>query len=417
MLAALDRHGTRVALVAALALPLLVIVSRSAAEAVFAGLAAGFLLRLARLRWSGAALPTLPAWFLAACGYWVWLVLGTLANGAPAERLFAALAWGRFPLALLAVSSWLLVSEDARRWALRVTGASAAFVALETWAQFALGRGVTGSGRALPGYLSGPFTRPRVGAYLGQVMWPALLAATVTLRRGGAAAAAGAVLLIALGLGAVLLSGQRGAGVTAFVVLLLAGLLLPALRRPALGALAAAALLAAAAPVVAPDTFDRYAAQLPRLIATFPETHYGQILARALAIHEASPWLGHGAEAFRHLCREPAYLVGWGGIGDGGGAAICVPHPHNHYLEALLDGGWPGLLLFSLFQGLLAVAILRGLLAAPREPVRVGLALPLLLGLWPVATAGAYAGIEGAAPRTLMTGWALAAARPPTSSA
>jgi O-antigen ligase len=415
LIAALDRHGTRAALVAALSLPLLVIVSRSAAEAVFAGLAAGFLLRLAWLRWSGAALPTLPAWFLAACGYWAWLVLATLANGATIERLLVALAWGRFPLALFAVSSWLLASEEARLWALRVTGAAAAFVALETWAQFAFGRGVTGSGRALPGYLSGPFARPRVGAYLGQVMWPALLAATVALWRRGAAAAA--VVLLALGLGAVLLSGQRGAGVTALVVLLLAGLLLPALRRPALGALAAAVLLAALAPVFAPDTFDRYAAQLPRLIATFPETHYGQILARALAIHEASPWLGHGAEAFRHLCREPAYLVGWGGVGDGGGAAICVPHPHNHYLEALLDGGWPGLLLFSLFQGLLAVAILRGLFAAPRDPVRVGLALPLLLGLWPIATASAYAGIESAAPRTLMTGWALAASRPPTSSA
>lgn len=416
----LDRIGTRLALLAALSLPLLVIVSRSAAEAVLAGIAVAFLLRLPWLLWLRAPLPPLPAWFLAACGYWAWLVAATLASGASAERVLVALAWGRFPLALLAVSSWILVSEQARAWALRVTGAAALFVALETWAQFAFGRGVTGSGRALPGYLSGPFSRPRVGAYLGQVMWPALLAAVAALARRGAAAAALAAALLALGLGAVLLSGQRGAGVTAFVVLLLAGLLLPALRRPAVGALAAALLLAALAPVLAPDTFDRYAAQLPRLIATFPDTHYGQILARALAIHEAAPWTGHGAEAFRHLCRDPAYLVGWGGVGDGGGAAICVPHPHNHYLEALLDGGWPGLVLFSLFQGLLALAVLRGLLRIPRDPVRIGLVLPLLLAIWPVATAGAFAGIESAAPRTLLAGWALAAAeaaRRPTSSA
>ncbi|MCS6930952.1 MAG: O-antigen ligase family protein [Acetobacteraceae bacterium] len=420
-LPALARHAAPLVSAAALALPVLVIVSRSAAEAVLGLLAAAMLVRLALGR---AAEAWRAPWFLAACAYWAWLVLATLLAGASLERLAVALAWIRFPLALLAVCSWALGPEAMRRHALWVSGGASLFVALETWAQFLLGRGLTGTGRALPGYLSGPFARPRVGAYLGMLMWPALFAGVSALMRQGLAGAAGAAAVCAFAFGAVLLSGQRVMAISVLLLLLAGALLLPALRRPVLAAVAAGALLAAAAPLFAPDAFARYAEQFPRLIAGFGDSHYGQILARTLAIAEASPWIGHGAEAFRHLCRDPRFFVGWGGAGDGGGAEICVPHPHNHYLEALADGGMTGLLLFGLFQGLLALALLRGLLAGGRDPVLVGLALPVLLSVWPLQTSAAFAGIESAGPRTFIAGWALAAAAEalrrragPTSSA
>lgn len=415
---AIERFGTRAALIAALSLPVLVILSRSAAEAVFAALAVGFLLRLWRRRESAALRAP---WFLAACAYWAWLVLATFAASADVERVLVALAWGRFPLVMLALSSWLLVSEEARRWALRISGTAALAVAVETWAQFLFGRGLTGTGRAVPGYLSGPFRRPRVGGFLLLVMWPALFAAVARLRRAGAGGVVAAALLIAVALGAVLLGGQRVPAAGALVVLLLGAWLLPALRLPVAVGLVPVLAMAAAAPILAPEAFARYAQEFPRLLLGFAESHYGLILARALAIFAASPWVGHGAEAFRHLCRDPAFFRGWGGAGEGGGAAICVTHPHNHYLEALTDGGVIGLLLFAFFQGLFALAILRGALAAPRDAVRIGLVLPLLLGLWPLQTASAFAGIESAAPRCLLAGWALAAAaaarRPATSSA
>jgi O-antigen ligase len=404
----LDRHGTRLALLATLSLPVLVIVSRSAAEAVLAGLAVAFLLRVVLLRdWSPLAEP----WFSVAYVYWGWLVLTTLLADAGLHRLLLAVAWLRFPLAILAFSCWLLISEEARRWALRVSGVASGFVALETWSQFAFGRGLTGVGRAVEGYLTGPFTRPRVGTYLLTLMWPSLLAAAASLaRRGGIRLGLGG-LLIAFAVGAVLLSGQRVPTLLTLGVLVAAGLLLAPLRRPVALALLAAAILAFASPFLAPETFHRYAEMLPRQLAGFPDSHYGQILARSLALHEAAPWFGHGAEAFRFLCREERFQIGWGGEGDGGGAGMCVPHPHNFYLEALLDGGWVGLALFTLFQVLLLAGALRKPRALLDDPVRLGLVLSMLAAAWPIATMNAYAGIDAAALRCLVAGWALALAR------
>ena len=113
----------------------------------------------------------------------------------------------------------------------------------------------------------------------------------------------------------------------------------------------------------------------------FPDSHYGQIAARAVAIAAAHPVFGAGFDGFRRLCEDPAYFQGWRG-GDGGGAAICVQHPHNFYLQALVEGGVPGLLLFAALACGLAVrprAACRGGRPAARRPVR-GRADPALAG-------------------------------------
>ena len=74
---------------------------------------------------------------------------------------------------------------------------------------------------------------------------------------------------------------------------------------------------------------------------------------------------------------------------DGGGAAICVPHAHNHYLQALVEGGAPGLLLFSAMVLAWLRAVGRGLWHNP-TPLRVGLFAAALMHEWPVASAGAF---------------------------
>jgi O-antigen ligase len=88
---------------------------------------------------------------------------------------------------------------------------------------------------------------------------------------------------------------------------------------------------------------------------------------------------------------------------------MCVPHVHHFYLEALVDAGIPGLLLFTASSLALLGAIGRGLWHAP-DPLRLGLFLAALIALWPLATAGAYAGIDQAALRVLLTGLGLALA-------
>ncbi len=406
LLLRLDAHGILLAMAASVAIPVVVIVSRSATEALVAGLPAGFLLHLAVKR---DFTPLRAPWFILACGYWAWLVLVTALAGSQPAQMLAALAWGRFPLATLAIASWALSSARGQRLAFWVLAGAVGFVALEVWLQFTLGRGLTGAGNAHVGYLSGPFHRPRAGGYLSVTLWPVILPAVVALAALGWWGRGAGMAIVVLAVGAVLLAGQRSPFAVTLMGLGVAALVLRSLRAPALLAVLMAAVMLALAAILAPTTFYRYAVHLPQLLSGFPETHYGQILARALAMIEAHPWLGMGAEAFRTACYLPVFHVGWGGIGDGGGAAMCVPHVHHFYLEALVDAGIPGLLLFTASSLALLGAIGRGLWHAP-DPLRLGLFLAALIALWPLATAGAYAGIDQAALRVLLTGLGLALA-------
>lgn len=405
----LDGPGSALAMAAGVALPWVVIASRSAAEAVVAGLAVGFLLHLLATR---QTVPLRAPWFLLAMAYWAWLVLVTALAGAEPSQMMAALAWGRLPLATLAVATWALASARAQRLALWALAGAVGFVALEVWLQFVFGHGLVRSGDALPGYLSGPFLRPRAGGYLSVTLWPVLLPAVVALTVYGLWGRGAGVALVALAVGAVILASQRSPLAMVLLGLGIAALVLRPLRLPALLAMLGAAGMLGLAAIFAPITFYRYAVHLPQLLASFPETHYGQILARALAMVEVHPWLGAGAEAFRTGCYDPRFHIGWGGVGDGGGAEMCVTHVHHFYLEALVDAGIPGLVLFTASCLALLWVLGRG---AAGDPLRLGLFLSALIALWPLATAGAYAGIDQAALRVFLMGLGLALAARRTS--
>lgn len=407
-IARLDRYGTRLALAAVLALPFMLILARAVAEGIVAGVAAGFLLRCLLLR-DGSAFRQ--AWVGAALAYWAWLVLASLLVGAPADGLVGALTWGRVPVFVLALGSWVLAEPRARRWLLYVLGAAIAWVVVEVWAQLLLGRGIRGFRRWGAGELPGPFSRLRAGNFLAYGMWPPLLAlAGPWLARPEPARRAAAWLLLALALATLVFVGQRMPVFYGVFGLLIAAALLPALRLPALAAFAAGAAALGLSSLVAPAAFHRLVVQLSDQLARFPESHYGQILARALEMARQHPWLGLGEEGFARNCADPAYHVGWAAGSDGGGAAMCVTHAHNHYLQALTDAGWPGLALFAAMAALLVWRLGRGLLRAP-SPLGIALFLGAFLPLWPIASTYSFTTLPNAAIWMLMAGWGLAEIR------
>jgi O-antigen ligase len=403
----LEAVGNRVALVATLALPLLLIHARGVAEGVLAALAAGFLLRCALRR---DAAPFRAPWFLAALGFWGWLVLCTLLNGAAWAQMQAALGWVRIPLAILAFSAWVLADAEARRWLLRAVALAVAWIVLEVWLQLLAGRGILGHRRWPAGELPGPFTRPRAGPFLVISLWPPVLEAAGRLLRGSLAARLAAWALVAMTLATLVFIGQRlplvfglfGFGIAA---LLMRGLLGPALLAAAIGAGA----LAASA-VVAPDAFHRLAVQFPRQVANFPDSHYGQILARGLEMARQNPVLGLGANGFRLNCADPSYHAGWAAGSDGGGAGMCVIHAHNPYLESLTSAGWPGLLLFAGFALLLLAAVFQGLRRGG-APLRIGLFIATLIPLWPLSSGSTLGALPNGGMWVLLAGWGLALAR------
>ena len=157
-----------------------------------------------------------------------------------------------------------------------------------------------------------------------------------------------------------------------------------------------------------------------RQMADFPDSPYGQIAARAVAMVRAHPATGLGFDGFRRACPDPAYFSGWYG-GDGGGAGMCVQHPHNIYLQAAVEAGLPGLALFAALALAWLMPLARGLWrrSGPiaRRAVRGGAgdavavasssaftSMPLqgwfflLLGVGPGGGAGLYGGLHRARP-------------------
>ena len=397
MTRALDRAGVG----ATLLLPLFLLHGRGIADGLTALLGILFLARSAALRdWAWLLRP----WVAWAAAWWAWLVLCSALAG-PAS-LLQALGVVRFLLLVAALEHWALRDPAVRRrvgWLLR---GAALYLALQSLLQFATGRNLFGHPRGPDGELTGPYENPRAAAPLSRLLFPALLPPVARLLRDW-----WALLGLGLTLGAVgvmVLIGQRMPLLLTLLGLFVTALLLPRLRAVVLFACAAAGLLVGATSVVSPPAFARLVTKFSTQMADFPASHYGQIAARAVAMVQAHPVTGRGFDGFRNACADPAYFGGRGG-GDGGGASICVQHPHNFYLQAAVEGGAPGLLLFSA----LALAWLRALgrgLWQGADPLRVGLFVAALLHLWPVASTSAFTSMPLSGWFFLLLGLGLAEA-------
>jgi O-antigen ligase len=224
-------------------------------------------------------------------------------------------------------------------------------------------------------------------------LWPKFAAAVLAL--------AGAAIGV--------LFGQRMPVLLMGLGFAVSALLLPRLRTLTLGAGVAILALVAASPVVSPQAAHRLVTQFTHQMETFPQTEYGLIAARALAMVEQHPVTGLGFDAFRTGCADPRYFHGWNG-GDGGGAAMCVQHPHNHYLEAATDAGLPGLVLFCALVLAWLAALGRGLWRHP-DPLRVGLFVAVLLQEWPIASTSDFVNMPLGGWFFLLLGFGLAEAR------
>lgn len=368
-----------------------------------------FLLRSARDRdWGWLAEP----WVRIAAAWWAWLVfcsappIGDRGAGGLAS-LGQALATVRFLVFAAALEHWVL-RDAGRRRALRVMLAiAAAYIAGNALLQFATGRNLYGQPRFGDGALTGPYAHPRAAAPLSRLLFPVLLPVASGLaargrRLGAAAIGAGALALMVL-------MGQRMPLLLSGLGLVVAALATPRLR-PGLALLAAALPAAvAAAAVVSPPAFHHLWTRFSFQMAHFPSSPYGLIAARAVAMVEAHPILGLGFDGYRHSCADPAYWHDWwGGSGGGAWAGVCVQHPHNHYLQAAVQAGLPGLALFSALVVAWVVAVARG---ARGSALGAGLLAAVVMQEWPIASASAFSNLPLGGWFFLLLGFGLALGR------
>lgn len=377
-----------------LAVPLFVVHGRGIADALIAAVAVLFVARSVAARdlaWLRRG------WVVVALAWWAWMSAVSLPDWQP-------LGWLRFILFAAALEHVALADPAMRRRLGQVLLVCTAYIAAQALWQFATGANFFGDPRAGDGELTGPYDQARAAPPLSRMLFPALLPHAAALP-----AWAGGALLLA-GTGVVVLIGQRMPTLLTGLGLAVVALLYRPLRRAALIAGAAGVLLIGASAVISPPTFYRLVTKFSAQMADFPHSHYGLLAARSLAIAEAYPLTGAGMDGFRRHCADPRFDVGWGGQGDGGGAGICVTHPHNFYLQALVDGGWPGLVLFAAMAIAWLAALGRGLLASP-DPVRVGLFAAALMQLWPIASTSSFTVMPLAGLFFLLLGWGLAETR------
>ncbi len=403
----------RLAPVLVLLLPLLLMHARAAAEATVALLDLAFLLRCARARdWRWLR----QGWAPPGAAWWLWLVLCSLPGVGTGgwHSCVQALASVRFLLLVAALQHWLLREPVWRHRLHAVLTAAALYIGLNSLLQFVTGHNMWGWPRYADGALSGPFGKPRAGAPASRLLFPALLPPVCRLlarNRWTAALAAGALAIA--GVGIIVLIGQRMPLLLTVLGLLVSGLMLRRLRPLMLACLLAGAALLAATPVISPPTWYRLVTKFSAQMESFPDSDYGLIGARAVVIAAQHPVFGRGFDGFRNACPDSRTWHAWPAATqhqpDGGGAAICNIHPHNHYLQAATDAGLPGLVLFCA----LVIAWLRGLLrnlGRDPDPLRVGLFVGVLMELWPLASTSGFYSTEIVGFMFLMLGLGLAAA-------
>ena len=395
-------------------LPVLLLHVRAGAEVAIDLVAVLFLLHSALVRdWRWLR----RAWVWAGLAWWGWTTLCSVlavAGGASLGHSVQAVLVVRFLVFTAALEHWVLRDGGARRWMLASLSAAALWVGGSCVLQFLTGRNLAGYPRWGDGELTGPFRGPRAAPTLVRVMFPALLPAAAALeRRGWPWGRLGAAALVVAGAAVMVLIGQRMPVLLTGLGLLVAGLLLPRLRgMVAAGALAACVLIGASA-VVSPPVFYRLVTKFSHQVEDFPDSPYGQIAARSLEMARQHPWTGLGFNGFQTACGDPRYFHGWRwpavSADDGGGAAMCVTHPHSFYLQALTDAGVPGLAAFMVLVALWLHRLARGLWR-DGDPVRAGAFIAVLVQVWPLASTSPLVSLPMGGWFFLTLGFGLAAA-------
>jgi hypothetical protein len=406
----------RVALAAVLLTPLMLLHAHSFADAMIAIADGCFLWRSAL---TGDWTWLRPLWMRLSLLWWGWLVVCSMPI--PALGLGES-DWGgfaqaaailRFVVLLGAMAHSILRPEAARRWLAWVIAASAAWIAGQSLLQYATGHNLWGDPRGGDGELTGPFAKPRAGPPLSRIIFPVLVPpAALLLARRGWVPKAGAFALVLGGIAVMVLIGQRMPLMLTGLGFVVCGLLLRRLRPVVLAAGIAGLALVAGSAIVSPPTYHRLVLKFTAQMDTFPTTQYGELYARAWEIGRQHPITGRGVDGFRTGCMLPRYFGPTfdGRLKDGGGAAICAHHPHNFYMEALDQGGFPGLVLFSAAALGWLLATGRGLVRNP-DPLRVGLFASVFIQVWPLASTSAFISMPMGGWMFLMMGWGLAEAK------
>ena len=347
------------AFLAALLLPIMLVVARAGIEICCAIIGLTFLWHAYRTRqWQWLRTP-----FARVCvAAWAWLALVVTPLAAhPEAGMMDALMWFRLPLMLVACREWVLASPQSRTTLAVFVALVLVLVVIDTVWQSVAGISLTGHLRLYTGRLTGPFSNPKVGLYLGQLVVPVAALCFAGARKAGhrGGMVASAVLLVVV-VATIMLTGERSAFVGTMLACAVAmGLLMlrdARLRIPGL-AVAGLVVVAIVGLYSANDWVHVRGQQMVDVMTHYPDSDYGLLVRAAITVGGDHLAHGVGLRGFRDFCPDLDYR----------GLLFRGIHPHNAFGEWFAEAGLPGLLLFVAMIGALLHSAWVALRGAPRQ--------------------------------------------------
>jgi O-antigen ligase len=376
----------------AIASPLALVIS--AQEPVMVAVAVLFLAHSWREKdWSWLRSP----WLVPLVALWAYASARTILLHPTATGALTALQWIHFAVYAAALAVWILPDAETRNRLLWALAATIAFFSLDCLLQFAIGYDVIGRPKS-PDRLTSVFGKPGVGAEISWLFMPAV--AGLWQRKHTLLAAA----LGALALAAVLLTGDRMALLIALAAVVLFLLVAGRASRALLLALPVFVVVLAGVLYISPGIYERQVASTEATLSKAGDSVYGLIFKTALNVAHDHPIFGVGVHNYQTYCVDEKYgplLVGPDNF------KRCQGHPHNIYLQWLVETGGVGLMLYAAFAATTLITLLRAAPAQRGNFLYGALAITLALRLWPVETMTSFYSTWSSAPFFLVLGWAM----------
>ena len=330
-----------------LSTPLFLIMGRGLADAVMGFISISFLVRSAYKKdWSWINV----TWFrlaLVITGYM--LISAFFAEFDKQAALISAVGWIRFPLFVVAITSWIWPRTDIKKYFLPSMVIFLLLVCVDTWWQFLTGTSL--SGQPKPDYLgrlTGPLDRMLVGVLLLRLSWPVigyLFAWSIQHKQKLISVTIAITVTAIIGL-TVLISGER----VAFALFALCGLTFvicaKEMRKLLLGVGTVGAILSVVIVYYTPSLNQRILQDTNRIVSNLSESAYSAVWTNGIIAWQYAPIMGVGPNNFVPMCEQLGKNSGFLNEDRNYDGVKCTRHPHNIYIEWAAETGLIGLGLF-----------------------------------------------------------------------
>ena len=316
-------------------------------------------------------------WVRAGFAFWFWCIFAGAVSDFPAYSVGEAVAWFRFPLFAMATAFWL--AKDKRLlYAMLLSTAIGLVVMCGILTAEILIVGQQG------GRLSWPYGDLVPGNYVAKVGLPAftIMVALAVSVKGRVAALSGIVALVTMVIS--VMTGER----INFLIRACGGMLAGLVWKPDWGRYIGLVIAEVLAVVVVfsalPKTATRYTDQFIKGATNPQESAWLKTINGGWQVAQDNLMIGIGTANYR--------LVAYEGILDKYENVKPDVHPHNYYVQMLLETGLIGFILGGIFLWSIIWTCFRASLKN-RDNVFVATAWVIPFGIfWPIATSADFFG-------------------------